>query len=271
MKIRLIILSIAFIIFGFSQNHAQNQSSKEQKEIIEPVEYVFILQIAANSNLILLVQDTESIDNIGSISDTNALIDFFSLLNDEKNSKTNLRKRKINPTIIVKADPSLNYGVVLDFLKKVRQISGREIKLEISKNFSEPFVFIPRDPNNNSDNVVKPNPNMLVVAITPERKITLNNEPSGTLYDLSILKKQLEEIFKAREENGVFREETNEIEKTIFVKADRSLQFSEIVRLVEAIKETGASPVGLQIDDLPDYLPTDIREELIKNIEDNPK
>ena len=60
----------------------------------------------------------------------------------------------------------------------------------------------------------------------------------------------LQEIFKARESNGVFREGTNEIEKTIFIKSPTSVRYGDVVKVIDAAKMAGASPIGLQIDDL---------------------
>jgi biopolymer transport protein ExbD len=62
----------------------------------------------------------------------------------------------------------------------------------------------------------------------------------------------LREIFKERENNGVFREGTNEVEKTIFIKSPRSVRYGDVVKVIDAAKTAGASPIGLQIDDLAD-------------------
>lgn len=247
-KIKIIILLMISLVNIFSQNlYAQKSSVAKERESLESVNYVFVLQIDAISNVTLTVQDA-GFNNIGSISDTSSLTDFFLLLN-------NSQKRKINPNIIVKADPGLNFGSVVDFLKKSRRLS-KNIKLETSKNLSDPFVFIPQEPKNSSIEALKPNPNTLVVQITSDRKITLNTEEQGNLYDISKLTVFLTEIFQEREDNGVYREGTNEVEKTVYIKAAPSLQFSELILLVNAIKQSGASPVGLQIDDLtPSELP----------------
>ena len=61
---------------------------------------------------------------------------------------------------------------------------------------------------------------------------------------------RLSEIFKQRESEGAFREGTNEIEKTVFIKSPRSMKYGEVVRVIDAVKQAGAQPIGLQIDDL---------------------
>lgn len=218
----------------------------KQVEIFETVDYVFILQLDINSNVTLSVQDTEKSDNIGNISNTNALTEFFSVLKNT-NSK-NSKRTKINSSIIVKADPNLNFGSIVDFLKKIRNLSDNNIKLEISRSLSEPYILIPKEPKGNSNSIIKPNPLTLLAQITSDKKITLNNENAGILYDLSELKKLLTKIFQLREENLVFREGTNEVEKTVFFKADQSLHFSEVIQLIIAIKEAGTSPIMLALD-----------------------
>lgn len=97
----------------------------------------------------------------------------------------------------------------------------------------------------------KPNPLTLVVAINKaDMKVTLNNDDMGNISDLSGLTNKLAQTFKERETNGVFREGTNEVEKTIFIKSPRSVRYGAVVNVIDAVKQAGAQPIGLQIDDL---------------------
>lgn len=110
---------------------------------------------------------------------------------------------------------------------------------------------VPAEPKDQPQVDVKPNPLTLVVAINREtRAVTLNNESAGTVDDTTALTAQLSEIFKARESNGVFREGTNEVEKTIFIKSPKLAKYGDVVRVIDAAKLAGAAPIGLQIDDL---------------------
>jgi biopolymer transport protein ExbD len=110
---------------------------------------------------------------------------------------------------------------------------------------------VPAEPKNEQQLDVKPNPLTLVVSINREnRSISLNNESAGTVDDPSALTGKLSEIFKQRETNGVFRENTNEVEKTIFLKSPKLSKYGDVVRVIDAAKQAGASPIGLQIDDL---------------------
>ena len=110
---------------------------------------------------------------------------------------------------------------------------------------------VPAEPKNEQQLDVKPNPLTLVVAINREnRTISLNNESAGSVDDPSALTAKLSEIFKLRETNGVFRENTNEVEKTIFIKSPKLAKYGDVVKVIDAAKMAGASPIGLQIDDL---------------------
>jgi len=110
---------------------------------------------------------------------------------------------------------------------------------------------VPAEPKDQQDVNVKPNPLTLVVGINRDtRDITLNNDKAGTLDDPSSLTNRLSEIFKQRENNGVFREGTNQVEKTIFIKSPKTVRYGDVVRVIDAAKIAGAEPIGLQIDDL---------------------
>jgi biopolymer transport protein ExbD len=110
---------------------------------------------------------------------------------------------------------------------------------------------VPAEPKEQQNVQVQPNPLTLVVGINAQTKaITLNHESAGDVTDASALTGKLTEIFKTRETNGVFREGTNEVEKTIFIKSPTSVRYGDVVKVIDAAKMAGAQPIGLQIDDL---------------------
>lgn len=94
----------------------------------------------------------------------------------------------------------------------------------------------------------RPNPLLLVARLEKEGKLTLNNEGVGALPDTKKLETLLIEIFKNRENTGVFREGTNEIEKQVFLSVSKSARYGDVIKLVEAVKASGAQPVAVQID-----------------------
>jgi biopolymer transport protein ExbD len=110
---------------------------------------------------------------------------------------------------------------------------------------------VPAEPKEQQNIEVKPNPLTLVVAINAQTKgVTLNNESAGDVTDASALTERLRGIFKDREAQGTFREGTNEVEKTIFIKSPTSVRYGDVVKVIDAAKLAGAQPIGLQIDDL---------------------
>jgi len=110
---------------------------------------------------------------------------------------------------------------------------------------------VPAEPKPDDQTVAQPNPLTLVVAVNKaDMKLLLNNQPAGDISDASDLTTQLSEIFKGRDANGVFRDGTNEVEKTVFIKSPRSVKYGDVVKVIDAVKLAGAQPIGLQIDDL---------------------
>ncbi len=111
---------------------------------------------------------------------------------------------------------------------------------------------VPAEPKDDQNQNVTPNPLTLVVSIdNASKKVSLNQkEDGGFVDDASLLTNKLTQIFKDRESNGVFRENTNEVEKTVFIKAPKNLNYGSVVKVIDAVKQAGAEPVGLQIDEL---------------------
>lgn len=109
---------------------------------------------------------------------------------------------------------------------------------------------VPAEPKDEVNVNVKPNPLTLVVSIANDGSVSLNNERLGDVQDTSKLKERLTEVFKTREDGGVLREGTNEVEKTIFLKSPKSAKYGDVVKVIDAAKGAGASPIGLQVDDL---------------------
>ena len=116
-----------------------------------------------------------------------------------------------------------------------------------------------RDPTENIQNL-KPNPLTLVVSISTDLQIKLNQDSMGSVNDPSALAAKLQQVFQQRKEQRAYKvgmesrsdvPEDQRIEKTVFVKAPRALHYGDVVKVIDAIKGAGASPVGLQVDDLP--------------------
>src|ERR1700730_8544340 len=114
-----------------------------------------------------------------------------------------------------------------------------------------------RDPNENIQNL-KPNPLTLVVSISPDLQIKLNQDTMGSVNDTSALAAKLQQTFQQRKEQHAYKvgmetgtniPEDQRIEKTVFVKAPRALHYGDVAEVIDAIMGTAGSPVGLQVDD----------------------
>ena len=145
------------------------------------------------------------------------------------------------------AKPSINVTPLIDVLLVLIIIFMVITPLKPSRFEAK----VPAEPKDEQQQNVKPNPLTLVVAIDKETKaITLNNEPFGDVSDTSKLSNKLRETFKQREDGDVRNDSTNQIEKTLFIKSPKSVRYGDVVMVIDAVKSVGASPIGLQIDDL---------------------
>jgi biopolymer transport protein ExbD len=125
----------------------------------------------------------------------------------------------------------------------------------------KPHRFLTKVPSQPPDNRnIPPGPLTLVVTIEPDRTLKLNRlSDMGTVDDLSPLNQKLVSVFEERLRNHAYREdmifrtdlpESERIEKTVFIKAPRSISYGEVARVLDGLKGTGAAPIGLQLDDL---------------------
>ncbi len=118
---------------------------------------------------------------------------------------------------------------------------------------------VPSEPDRNRKDIPA-DPNTLVVTIKTDRTLMLNGiENVGTVSDTSQLSTMLVELFQKRKQNHDYRydlqdrtdlPEDSRVQKTVFIKAPRSIAYSEVMRVLDGIKGAGAGPIGLQIDAL---------------------
>ena len=123
-----------------------------------------------------------------------------------------------------------------------------------------PARFAAKLPSQPDDRVLPPDPKTLVVTIEPDRTLKLNGlSDMGTVDDCFKLSKALVSLFREREQNHAYRAEmisrmdvpeNLRIEKTVFIKAPRSIPYGEVTKVIDALKGAGADPVGLQLDGL---------------------
>ncbi len=118
-------------------------------------------------------------------------------------------------------------------------------------------ALVPQPPDD--ELMVVPNPRTLVVTIGHDAQLKLNNEANlGSIDDSSKLSARLAQVFQERRDARVYKSGINvqalstedRVEKTVFIKAPRSLHYGEIAKVIDGVKFAGASPIGLQLDDL---------------------
>lgn len=152
------------------------------------------------------------------------------------------------------AKPSINVTPLIDVLLVVLIIFLVLTPLKPARF----MAAVPSKPDSNKD--VKEPPLGLVVTIKSDRTLMLNRTADmGSVDDTSKLSAALIDVFQQRLANHAYSDrmrdridlpEEMRIEKTVFIKAPRSIPYGEVVRVLDGLKGAGASPVGLQIDDL---------------------
>jgi len=99
-----------------------------------------------------------------------------------------------------------------------------------------------------------------VITVGDDRQLYFNSRWIGSLDDSQLLIKELEDAFRARTDNHLYRRgmesayevpEDERIDKTVYLKAGRALAYGEVQDLIERIKSIGANPIGLISD--PEY------------------
>ena len=124
----------------------------------------------------------------------------------------------------------------------------------------KPTDFKTKIPQEPKQDAAESNIDTLVVAINSDSTLRLNTESDlGTVQKTEKLIARLSEIFKQRTDNRAYAEGTEfrndllegeKIQKTVFVKAPRSIDYGSVVKVIDAVKIAGANPISLQIDDL---------------------
>jgi biopolymer transport protein ExbD len=91
---------------------------------------------------------------------------------------------------------------------------------------------------------VRPNPDSLIVKINSDATLNLNQETNlGSISEPTALISRLTEVFKIRQANL-------NVQKTVFIKAPKSLNYGEVIKVIDAVNLAGATTVALQTDNL---------------------
>jgi biopolymer transport protein TolR len=99
------------------------------------------------------------------------------------------------------------------------------------------------------------NPKSILIEISLNGSLTLNTAPA----EIETLSNRLSTIFELRKQNMDVRDYPltdpafpvpDNIERTVFIKAPRSLDYGTVARVIDAAKSAGAVPINPQLDDL---------------------
>lgn len=125
----------------------------------------------------------------------------------------------------------------------------------------KPHKFSAMLPSEPDGRFLPSHPDTLVVTVQLDGRLRLNgvSRDLGTLEDPSKLSDALLSLFRQRKEKHVYRSEMvsginlpedYRVEKTVFIKAPRSISYGDVARIIDELKGVGADPVGLQLDRL---------------------
>jgi biopolymer transport protein ExbD len=208
--------------------------------------------------------------------------DFNSKLDDEI-EKFLKRSAEASKIIYVASSILVDWGTVVRVINSAREKGVDRAGLVVLGNGDAKnrfLVQIPplRDPN---EDISKLKPSGLLLFITVPRygeEIKLAEgastdgylpidsygistiESQRTLSDTSALTQALAQIFQKRKEQHVYKPgtetrvdlpEDERIEKTVLIKAYRACPYGDVIKIIDVVKGTGAGPIVLQVDDLP--------------------
>ncbi len=249
--ILLVICGLSLTVTALAQKKPVPKSAPEiRRELItgqtdrvaETKDFAFVIAVDKYGNSTLKIQSNEPADLIT----PGQLDDFFDGFRVLQNSpKRPASSKYLDPIVVVKPDADVELRTIITVISAARVSSKSRLKIYDGDNT---YLVVPGKPA--SSNLIKPNPLTLVVRLDDLGNLTLNNEKFGGRSDMAPLTKRLAEVFRAREDNGVFREGTNEVEKAVFIRVPLSAKYRDLLNIAKALKNTGANPLGLLIDDL---------------------
>ena len=92
----------------------------------------------------------------------------------------------------------------------------------------------------------------LVVTVDAEGAVFFMKEKVGTTQDVGALTKKLREAIEKNRPDAAREDEEEETAgAVIFICASPDLKYGDVVKIVDAIKEAGGKPVGLDTDCKP--------------------
>lgn len=234
---------MAVVLAGIIQIEAQSKrptvpKAKAAAAVKKQVERVhFLVMISTDKSVAMSSKDT------GLEKQGLALTGLDKILREDLSTKDKLGVA-LEPTILVMPAPSIDIATLAQVTGSLRISKDTEIRVDLPDG---PMLHVPRNPKFTKSRDIKPNPLTLIAVLDRNGMVSLNNEDQK---DFAALTSLLTEIFKAREDNGVFRDGSNDIEKTVFLKIHPTKVVADLQKFAAAVDAGGAMPIGLQVDDL---------------------
>jgi biopolymer transport protein ExbD len=227
--------------------------------------YKLFLKIAPKGRMYVSMA-TEPTGEIGIFS-------LQQLITDLPTGADRLNKpNNVFPFVIVQADPEVSMLDLWEPIKLFRR--GTDIHLWVPNGIGkgDPIdIAVPWEEPERNEIEVKPNPLTLIVRVSEDGTLLLNNEPNGTLGNTRPLTDRLKGVFHDREINGVFRPQTNEVEKSVAISlpvGDRKV--SDLITIARAIWLPGGDRISLVMGESPDGS-TDVRKTILDVLPEPPK
>jgi biopolymer transport protein ExbD len=169
------------------------------------------------------------------------------------------RQPLVDPRISLHPDGALDVGTLTNVIKSLRVSAGTVVTIYLGQG---PVLIVHPAPKFDKSEELRPDPIFLLTAVDEAGKIHLNNEPQGSLSNMASLDQRLKEVFKAREDNGVMRENTHDIEKTVWLSLPAGSKVTDLIKIATAVKMAGSDRIGLWVDDLTLPEEPDLKEFL---------
>jgi biopolymer transport protein ExbD len=122
-------------------------------------------------------------------------------------------------------------------------------------------TYVPKPPENDRAMISH---KTLIVSVEKDfsMKLLMGKEvvAEGSVAEAGAVAVRLAAEWRERKLKGEWRAELatrsdlapdDRIERTVFVRAPRSVRYGEVARVIDTVKGAGAHPVGLQTDELP--------------------
>ena len=152
--------------------------------------------------------------------------------------------------------PEINVTPLIDVLLVLLIIFMVSVPLKPKRFLTQ----APAEPDKTPTQELQPNPLTLVVTIEADHSLRLNAlDDMGSVEDTSKVSEALTKLFADRVKNRTFRydlaasgylPDDERIERTVFIKAPRTMRYEYIVKVIDGLKGAGAKPIGLQLEGL---------------------